>query len=135
VIPGNLAQMLNDSDLRKAFGGRIKTLRKQRGWTQKELAAKLDVRFAQLNKYESGLHVPPIEKLLALAEVFNTTIDYLVTGNETDDRPLHNTRLLERFKAATHFDAESQETVINLIDAMIVKQRATGLLVPVDEKP
>jgi transcriptional regulator with XRE-family HTH domain len=52
--------MPTDNDIRKDFGQRIKQLRKQRNWTQKVLATKIDVRFPQLNKYESGLHTPPI---------------------------------------------------------------------------
>ena len=67
--------------------------------TQKELADKLGIRFGQLNKYECGLNAPPMEKLLQLAELLDTTVDYLLTGDGKDERPLHNTRLLERFRA------------------------------------
>ncbi len=40
-----------NDNIRKGFGLRIKELRKQKKWTQKELASKIDVRFPQLNKY------------------------------------------------------------------------------------
>ncbi|HEY7885301.1 MAG TPA: helix-turn-helix transcriptional regulator [Cellvibrionaceae bacterium] len=50
---------LQDPDFRKAFGIRLKELRKQKRWSQKELAAKVEIRFQQLNKYESGLNLPP----------------------------------------------------------------------------
>ena len=43
-------------------------------------------------------------------------------------RPLHNTRLLERLRALETFDAEDQEAVLKLIDAMIVKHRVAGAL-------
>lgn len=64
---------------RKAFGKRLKELRNQRRWTQKEVAARIDLRLAHFNKYESGMYVPPADKLLQLAEPF-TTADYLLTG-------------------------------------------------------
>jgi len=64
---------MSDLELRKKLGSRIKKLRKQQKWTQKDLSAKIDVRFSQLNKYEAGLHVPPVEKLILLAEIYNTT--------------------------------------------------------------
>ena len=54
-----LAIMQND-DIRKAFGARLKNLRKKKKLTQKELAEKINVRFPQLNKYECGLHAPPL---------------------------------------------------------------------------
>lgn len=63
---------MKDDDMRKAFGNRLKTMRKQRRWTQKELAAMLDIGLSQFNKYESGMHIPPIEKLIQLSELFDT---------------------------------------------------------------
>ena len=46
---------MQNEDIRKTFGMRLKELRKQKGWTQKELANQIDIRFAQLNKYECGM--------------------------------------------------------------------------------
>jgi transcriptional regulator with XRE-family HTH domain len=130
VIP----DIMIDNDMRKGLGQRIKQLRKQHKWTQKELAAKIDVRFPQLNKYECGLHAPPVEKLVKIAEVFDTTVDYLLTGNRSEQRPLHNLRLLERFRALEEFDAEDQEALIKLIDAMIVKNKVEGAIKPFAQK-
>lgn len=125
-----LTAIMLTSEIRKGLGSRIKELRKQNKWTQKALSAKLDMHFAQLNKYECGLNSPPLEKLIELAEVFDTTVDYLLTGNRTDERPLHNMRLLERFKELEAVNAGDQETVINLIDAMIVKNKVEGAIKP-----
>lgn len=127
------SNIMQNKEILKAFGKRIKELRKQKGWTQKELAAQIDVRFAQLNKYECGLHVPPLEKIIGLAEVFDTTVDYLLTGGNSEETPLHNIRLLERFQALEDFKAEDQETVIKLIDAMIVKNKVEGALNPFEK--
>jgi len=115
-------------EILKAFGARLKELRKQKGWTQKELAAKAGIRFAQLNKYESGLHAPPPEKLIELAEILGTTLDYLLTGDLAEGVPLHSTRLLDRFRALEGFDADDQEAVIRLLDAMILKHKVQGVL-------
>ena len=70
-----------DTQLRKAFGLRLRALRKQHNWTQKELAAKLNILFSQLNKYECGINVPPPEKLLEMAALFHTNVDYLLSGS------------------------------------------------------
>lgn len=121
---------MSNNDIRKKFGLRVREIRKQKKWTQKELAEKIDVRFPQLNKYEGGLHTPPMDKLIKLAEAFDTTVDYLLTGNRSEERPLHNIRLLERFKELEDFRAEDQETVIKLIDAMIIKNKVEGVIKP-----
>lgn len=129
-----VATIMADNEIRKKLGQRIKQLRKQNNWTQKELAAKIDVRFPQLNKYECGLHAPPVEKLIKTAEVFDTTVDYLLTGNHSEERPLHNLRLMERFEALQEFNTEDQEAVIKLIDAMIVKNKVEGAINPFAKK-
>jgi transcriptional regulator with XRE-family HTH domain len=115
--------IMQDQEIRKSVGARIKQLRKQRGWTQKELAKHLEGSYQQLNKYESGIHAPPLDKLVQLADALNTTIDYLITGQTPDETPLHNKRLLQKFKLLEGFDANQQETVINVIDAMVAKHQ------------
>jgi transcriptional regulator with XRE-family HTH domain len=126
--------IMQDQDLRQTFGLRLKELRKQKGWTQKELANQLDIRFSHLNKYESGMHIPPIEKLIHLSAIFNLTLDYLVLGHRDDSVPLHNTQLIERLKATETFDNNDQDAVLRLIDAMIVKQRVENAVQPIGRK-
>ncbi len=124
--------MLNEN-IRKSFGKRLKDLRNQKRWTQKELAGMLDIGFSQFNKYELGLHIPPIEKLIHLARVLDTTLDYLLDGDSPEGNSLHNTRLLKRFREVEHFDSEDQETIIKVLDAMIMKHKMTGAMSPLDE--
>ena len=127
--------MTQTANTRKAIGSRIKALRKQKQWTQKELAAKLDIGLSQFNKYESGLHVPQVEKVIQLAELFDTTTDFLLTGDRADQKPLHNIRLLDRLQALENFDNDDQETIIKIIDAMIMKKRVEGMVAdPFDKK-
>ena len=126
---------MKDNYIQKHFGTRLKELRKQRGWTQKELAQKIGVNFPQINKYESGLNAPPFEKLIKLAEALDTTTDFLLIGRTDDLPPLHNARLLERFRELEKFKTDDKETVIKLIDAMVVKQKVEGaVLSPFNNK-
>ena len=123
---------MHDEALRKALGSRLKALRKQRHLAQKELAALVDIRFQQLNKYESGFNTPPAEMLVKLAAALGVTVDFLLTGNPVEDSPLANTRLFRRFKVLEALAQDDQETVIKVIDAMIAKQRVTFALAPLD---
>lgn len=125
--------VMHDAVLRKEFGARLKVLRKQKNWAQKELAAKVEIRFQQLNKYESGLNIPPAEMLVRLAETLDVTVDFLLTGNPVEDSPLASSRLFKRFKVLERLASDDQETIIKVIDAMIAKQRMESALVPVDQ--
>ena len=126
--------LMQDSALRKAFGARLKQLRKQRHWTQKELAARVDIRFQLLNKYESGQHIPPAETLIRLAQALDTTVDYLLTGNPMEETPLANSMLFKRFQALETFNEEDRITIIKVIDAMIAKHRMEAALTPMDKQ-
>jgi transcriptional regulator with XRE-family HTH domain len=125
---------MQNEDFHKTFGGRLKNLRKQKHWSHKERAAKVEIRFQQLNKYESGLNLPPAEMLIKLADALGTTVDFLLTGNPAEEMPLGNTRLYKRFKAVEDFDGADQETVISLIDAMIAKRQMQTTLVALDDQ-
>ena len=56
----------------------IKTIRKQRGMTQEELAARLNVVRQTVSKWEKGLSVPDAELLKKLAEILETDVSRLV---------------------------------------------------------
>lgn len=57
---------------------RIRELREERDWTQKDVALKLSCSQQAYSYYETGKREPPINILKQLAEIFETTIDYIV---------------------------------------------------------
>ena len=67
----------------------LKTLRKNKGLSQEELAIKLNVVRQTISKWEQGLSVPDAEMLIKLAEVLDTTVSTLlgekVTESKVDD--------------------------------------------------
>ena len=63
---------------------RIKQLRKELGLLQSELASELGTTASNISNYENGKIKPPIDKIKAMAEIFNVPIDFL-TG-ESDSR-------------------------------------------------
>ena len=119
---------MKDEDMRTALGNKLKALRKQNRLTQKELAASLNIGISQLNKYESGMHTPPIEKLIQLSNIFDTTLDYLVKGRQADTTELHNSKFIKRFREIEHFDVKEQDTVLKILDAMIMKNKMADVM-------
>lgn len=60
------------------FEERIKSIRKSKKITQKQLAQTVDVYQSRIARWESGVNEPSIEMLKKLAEALDTSIDYLV---------------------------------------------------------
>lgn len=67
-----------------SMGKTIVKLRKARGWTQQQLADKLQISDKAVSKWEQDGGMPSVEFLPALADLFGVSIDYLMTGKETE---------------------------------------------------
>ena len=63
---------------------RIRTLREDKDYRQKQLAAHLNVIQSTYSDYENGKINVPIEVLIKLADFYGTSVDYLV--GRTDDK-------------------------------------------------
>lgn len=63
---------------------RIKNLRKKKGMTQLELAEKVHVTDKAVSKWETGEGNPEITILIELANIFEVSLDYLLTGKEKE---------------------------------------------------
>jgi len=67
------------------FGLRLKTLRKNARYTQKKLADLIGLEQTTIANYENGNRIPNINKITALANLFNVSTDYLLGKTETSD--------------------------------------------------
>lgn len=63
-----------------SIGERIAQLRKDLGLSQKQLADKMEVSRQAVSKWENDLAAPDSIKMIQLAEVLDTDIEYLSTG-------------------------------------------------------
>ena len=64
------------------FSEKLLALRKQKGWTQEELAEALYVSRTAISKWESGRGYPNIESLKAISKLFSVSIDNLLSNEE-----------------------------------------------------
>lgn len=60
------------------LGNRIKTERNKKGWTQAYLGEQLNVSQQAVGKWEKNLAEPDSEAINKMADMFNTTTDYLI---------------------------------------------------------
>ena len=63
---------------------RIRDLREDNDLTQQQVADYLKMKQPQYNRYEKGYRDIPSDVLIALADLYNTTTDYIL--ERTDER-------------------------------------------------
>ena len=119
------------SAFNKAIGARLRDLREERGWTQRELDSRLGILQSKLSKYESGTHQPSLRTLVRMANLFGVSTDYLLTGSGTPAPPLRDDRLLDRFRRLGAAGEEMRTIVLSILDAMFelgahLEQRHAG---------
>lgn len=70
-----------------SFSDRLVLLRKSRNLTQKQLAAEIQLSELAIQHYESRRRKPAFDMLIALADYFDVSLDYLV--GRSDDPARH----------------------------------------------
>lgn len=67
------------------FSENLKAMRKAKGYTQEELAIKLNVTRQTISKWEKGLSVPDVDFLFKIADVLETNVGTLLGGAIMDE--------------------------------------------------
>ena len=89
------------------FGENLKTLRKQKGFSQEELAARLHVVRQTVSKWEKGRSVPDADALIRLAEVLEVSVS--VAAADLSPKNVPPARFLH---GETHFGFKSLPLLI-----------------------
>ena len=84
---------------------KIIELRKQNGWSQEDLAEKMDVSRQAISKWEGAQSVPDMGRIVRLSELFGVSTDYLLK----DD--------MEREEAVALPDEESAYRTVSMEEA------------------
>lgn len=69
------------------LGERILQYRTARSWSQEDLADLLDVSRQSVSKWETDASTPDLDKIVRLSEIFEVSLDQLVTGSEPAPEP------------------------------------------------
>ena len=67
------------------LGNRLKSLRQEKGLTQKEVAKLIGTTDVSIGRYEMDARVPKADILNSLAKLYDVEIDYLLTGKQTKE--------------------------------------------------
>lgn len=94
---------------------KILTLRKKSGWSQEELAERLDVSRQAISRWESGSALPDANNILLLSKLFGVTTDYLLNDDYQSDNDLPKVQALHSDGRRTLFIAMVTLEVMTLI--------------------
>ena len=75
---------------------KIALLRKKNGWSQEELAFRLDVSRQAVSKWEMGTSLPDLDNVLKMSELFSCSTDYLLKDGEMSEEKTVETNLEEK---------------------------------------
>ena len=68
-----------------SFGERLKNLRLERRLTMQEVAFKIGLAKSSYAGYEGGHRSPPVDKLIALAKLYQVSTDYILGLTDIPD--------------------------------------------------
>ena len=94
----------------------ISDLRKQRGWSQTDLAKASEVSREIIGKYERGGAVPSIEFAKRIADAFDVSLDYLVGEGQNAK---FDKKIMKRIEELQNMKADFREHIFAMLDSVI----------------
>lgn len=88
--------------LRKFIGNRIRTLRKQKGMTQEELAEKADMLYQYISGVERGSRNISIDSLEKILVALDVEYDQFFPFDNLEDHPIDDTETNKEYILTVH---------------------------------
>ncbi len=102
-------------------GKKIRLLRHQKGWSQKDVAKKLGISIPAFSKIETDITDLNLSRLIQIAKLFNFTAVQLLSFSETDDVNDYaggTTSIHQKLKEREEEIIQLQKKVIDLYDQL-----------------
>lgn len=90
----------------KLIGRRIKETRKRKNLSQAMLAEFADLSVAYIGHIETGRKQASLDSLIRIANVFNTTVDFLLAGNQTKDMGMYVSELSQILEGCSTYEKQ-----------------------------
>jgi transcriptional regulator with XRE-family HTH domain len=109
----------------ETLGQRLARIRKERGFTQVELAQKADTIQAVISDYERGRVRPHAAMLGQLAQALGVSADELLGIASAPPQKANGVsrRILRHMQALEELPAHDQKSILKLIDALVAQRR------------
>ena len=90
------------------FAEKLVQLRKREGYTQEEVADRLEVSRQAISRWEMGTAVPDSSNLLQISKLFNVSTDYLLNDDYESDDDIPKVESLRRKSGNLSFSVVEQ---------------------------
>ena len=105
----------------KTLGKKIRLLRHQRGWSQDDVARRLEISIPAFSKIETGITDINVSRLEQVAKLFDMNVVQLLTYNEEEGLPVYSSQLENLNQKLVERDQEVielQKKVIELYEEL-----------------
>lgn len=119
--------------MQETFGQRLQRLRKQANLTQEDVAAKLNITFQAVSKWENDLTAPDISVLNELSDILNVSLDELLGKQpSTQFVPEQNRKDINKmFLHIKALSSDGDKVIINLPLAVVKVFLDSGMEIPI----
>ena len=105
----------------KTLGKKIRLLRHQKGWSQEDVAKRLDISIPAFSKIETGITDINLSRLEQISTLFEMTVVQLLTFNDTEQQEKYTSELETLTKKVQERESEVielQKKVIELYEEL-----------------
>jgi transcriptional regulator with XRE-family HTH domain len=100
----------------KTLGKKIRLLRHQKGWSQEDVAKRLDISIPAFSKIETGITDINLSRLEQISKLFDMTVVQLLTYNDNEQQEKYVSELENISKRLQEREAEVIELQKKIID-------------------
>ena len=105
--------------MKETFGQRFARLRKSKGYTQEQIADKVNISYQAVSKWEKDDAFPSVEFFPVLAALFGVSIDSLLGKEETASVDNNDERLVAFYEGYNDLDEADKDVLMATFDAFI----------------
>ena len=107
------------------FGEKLAGIRKERGFSQADVAQAIQVEKSRVSNWENNKGKPTLENMMALSKFLGVSIDYLVFDNVPPEgvEAINDFELYEYFRKTETLSPEKKTTIKDVIDSIVFRER------------
>lgn len=110
---------MENEDLKKAVGKRIKALRRSYGLTQEQLSETIDISVTYYSLVECGNRMLSLKNLIKVSKIYSVSMDYLIFGTDKENSDIpRETALFEGLNEAEKLFANTVIMLSRQLKAM-----------------
>lgn len=112
------------------FGEKLVILRKEKGWSQTELAKRIGVHLGHISRIEHGKASPSIDVLKRTCTALGVSADYLLDDDADEATPIEirDKTMAEKLKLIDELPDKDRATIVHMIETMLTKKKIQDLI-------